>query len=127
MRIQVVANSTSLRKYNGRACPYCTRPMMRYPLEGSCSPTKDHVRPQWDGGTFKIVCCRRCNNDKAHHFLSEWIAELARLRDPRLEHVTKIAEKYPHLAKPRGRLRPSCIEDGRLTDAERLLAELRSG
>jgi hypothetical protein len=95
--------------------------------KSECSPTRDHVRPKWDGGTLKVNCCRKCNSDKGGLFLTEWLEILRANGDPRVVYVENVAAAHPVAARPSGRRRPSgeWVDDGRRTDAELILEELR--
>lgn len=103
-------------------CPYCGRALLKS-VGSNCYPTQDHVRPQWDGGTFKLWACIKCNSDKGGMFLEQWMVVLRIKNDSRLDHVAKIAERYPNMAKPGYRLSPSASARAD-TDAKRLMAEL---
>lgn len=113
------------RNYAGTPCPYCGAPLVPSKFTRPRSPTNDHIAPKWAYGTRTIVCCWQCNNDKAGLFLTEWIAELVAHNDPRVFFVRKVAANYPYLAVPNEMQRPSGATDDRMTDAQRLLAELR--
>lgn len=90
-------------------------------------PTRDHVRPVWGGGTFRIICCRKCNADKGQMFLSQWLTRLRKAGDPRARHVEAAAIRYAHLASPLSRAHPSdpVADDLRRTDAEIAFARMR--
>jgi hypothetical protein len=117
-----------LKRYRGRPCPYCSRSMGGSQMVAQPnSPTRDHIVPRWADGQEQTVCCFQCNNDKGDYFLSEWIEILRRKGDPRLPFVAKFAADHPYLALPNGKKKPGV--PGRIgapmTDAQRLLAELR--
>jgi hypothetical protein len=89
--------------------------------------TRDHVKPMWAGGTLKVVCCRKCNNDKGGLFLEQWLEVLARDGDRRLEIVQRVAMAYPDLAKVDRRPRPLPADRRTRTDAEIMLDKMRRG
>jgi hypothetical protein len=121
--------SRSLAQHRGKKCPYCGVGFVIWPPNHPHAPSRDHIRPQWDGGVLKIVVCRRCNSDKGGLFLSQWLVNLRADNDPRVEHVEKVAANHPFMARPSGRTHPSepRPDDGRRTDAEALLDQLRNG
>lgn len=80
------AGSILVKSY-GRKCPYCGEPM----IGGLSRPTKDHRLPRSRGGKLlngnRVICCAKCNGDKASQTLEEFLGWLECRRDPRAEHV----------------------------------------
>lgn len=107
------------------ACPYCGSAFVRRDPSSRRRPTKDHIKPHWDGGTFCIFVCWECNNDKGHMFLSQWIEVLRFRRDPRVPHVAAMMARYTPLAAPNGRHHPEAGAPP--SEGELFLAHLRNG
>jgi hypothetical protein len=60
-------------------CPLCVGQYLIYLPDGICGSTEfseDHLPPESVGGRFKVLTCKKCNNDAGHYE-----AELLRLLD----------------------------------------------
>lgn len=71
-----------LKRFEGKPCPYCRRPMMRAKSHlAARAPSRDHMTPRSRGGTDDpsniLVCCRACNEDKGSLDHVEYLAVLA--------------------------------------------------
>jgi 5-methylcytosine-specific restriction endonuclease McrA len=84
---------TVITKARGRLCPYCGCKM----LNGQTRPTRDHLFPKAKGGSFvngmRIMCCWKCNNDKADMTLEEFTVAMESCGDPRAAHLKAFVEK----------------------------------
>jgi 5-methylcytosine-specific restriction endonuclease McrA len=80
----------------GKPCPYCGCTMQRKGKNSGVS--RDHIVPRKDGGTLsgsnRMICCRRCNNDKASRPLQAWINKLRINNDPRLPLVEAVKKSH---------------------------------
>lgn len=110
-------------RHAARNCLYCGGAFAR---RGGLSRTRDHVRPEWDGGTLIIIACWQCNNDKGHMFLTQWLEVLRFKKDARVDRVQTMIERYPQHARPTGRHHPGQQPAPR-SDGEAYLIKLRAG
>lgn len=62
---------------DGDACVWCGRP-----FEGLVAATTEHVVPRIKGGPSwlenEVAACRRCNGQRGHRTLGDWIDECER-------------------------------------------------
>jgi 5-methylcytosine-specific restriction endonuclease McrA len=56
----------------GANCAYCHRRMESTTSPSRLAATRDHVIPKALGGTYRIWCCRTCNNIKGSMTPDEW-------------------------------------------------------
>jgi 5-methylcytosine-specific restriction endonuclease McrA len=56
----------------GANCAYCCRRMESTRSASRLAATRDHVQPKSLGGSYRIWCCRACNNIKADMTPNEW-------------------------------------------------------
>lgn len=59
-------------KYLNLHCCYCKRQLTPSGTDRGDAATKDHVRPQSDGGYITVPCCRTCNFLKGHSDMHGW-------------------------------------------------------
>jgi hypothetical protein len=131
--------SRGLTSHRGGRCPYCSRQYVMVAGDPK-SPTRDHIAPAWAGGKRRTICCKQCNHDKAHRFLSDWMELLRARKDPRVPFVQAAMARWPHLSHSDGCASPSDLpysprlhdyqgerppDDTRRTDAEVLAVKLR--
>lgn len=62
---------------DGNECVWCSRP-----LEGLVTATTEHLVPRIKGGPSwlenEVAACRRCNGQRGHRTLGEWLDECER-------------------------------------------------
>ncbi len=56
----------------GGKCAYCRRTMESTQSPSRVAATRDHIIPKSIGGTYRVWCCRTCNNLKADMKPDEW-------------------------------------------------------
>lgn len=84
---------TALRvmQANGKPCPYCAHDMDL--TKHRKRPSRDHIVPLARGGpnlaSNIVMCCARCNYDKASKLLEEWLDELIWSGDARAKPVAQ--------------------------------------
>jgi 5-methylcytosine-specific restriction endonuclease McrA len=67
------------------------------------APSRDHIKPAHHGGsledpTYRVVVCRRCNQDKGSRSLRRFLRWLARAGDPRASRVASFMQMREGLA-----------------------------
>lgn len=77
-----------IKLYVGKPCPYCNVKMGRH---GPEKATRDHKVARCKGGKLtvdnRVICCRRCNNEKGAKTLYEWFQLLASQSDRRARRI----------------------------------------
>lgn len=78
---------------SGKPCTYCAKLMDE--------PTRDHVMPAHRGyrlgdfgGWNRAWVCNRCNNDKKHHNVFQWLDRLEKGGDPRAPTVARFVARF---------------------------------
>ena len=56
----------------GATCDYCMRRLESSKSKGKLAATRDHVHPKSLGGTYRVWCCRQCNQIKGDMTITEW-------------------------------------------------------
>jgi len=88
-------NRTRHSKFVGKPCPYCGRKMTS---RGEYRCSIDHVYPKSKGGDLrvgnKLICCLKCNKDKANMTPREFLEHLEKIGDARASHVARVVKLF---------------------------------
>jgi 5-methylcytosine-specific restriction endonuclease McrA len=71
------ARMAAARERDGDTCVWCATA-----FDGRTRPTREHVIPRVKGGPSwlenEVAACRRCNGERGHRALAEWLDECER-------------------------------------------------
>lgn len=85
----------AIYRASGDPCPYCGQTMLKTERQADKrNPTRDHIFPKIRGGRRTLIVCQRCNTDKAHYALREWLAVLMAAKDKRSERIRVLCRIY---------------------------------
>jgi hypothetical protein len=95
-RMEIILNR------DGNECVWCSRP-----LEGLVAATTEHLVPRTKGGPSwlqnEVAACRRCNGQRGHRTLGDWLDECERRGwQPKRDVVVRTLESLQEAIAARG-------------------------
>ena len=87
---------------DGADCIWCRRR-----FEGLVTPTTEHLVPRLKGGPSwlenEVAACRRCNGERGHRTIGEWIDECERMgRQPDRDRAISVLHNLSETIAERG-------------------------